>query len=124
MLKQTHSHTGLGSVSFDTEEIDAAIADSGLAAEFGLGHATMRHLAAVGLILCSMCVTARSDEEFEALLGNVEPAESEIEKGFLFGFAEHVRQDVVRALESVEDGLQIRPLLHRRLARARELCVV
>ena len=86
----------LQSLTCEVTLIDQAIAESGMADEFDLSQQDMRRLAVSANALMAVAVCAATDDEFAHLLSSFEPPRRIEEVGFLFGYAEHVRQQLPR----------------------------
>lgn len=109
-------------LEFDVVALDGSIIESGLSREFDVNPYTQRKLAAQAMTLMSIALGAVSDEEFERFLSEFDAPASACELAFIFGFCEHVRQDLIESLGPVENELALRAVLRRRTDRARLLC--
>lgn len=102
--------------------IDPAIEASGLADEYDLPTQTMRGLAVNANALITVAMCAPTDEEFIAMLNSFRAPPLIEEMGFLFGYAEYVRQQLLEALASSGRAEEIRQLLRRRIELAHAKC--
>jgi hypothetical protein len=112
----------LQSLTCEVTLIDQAIAESGMADEFDLSQQDMRRLAVSANALMSVAVCAATDDEFAHLLSSFEPPRRIEEVGFLFGYTEHVRQQLLEALATSGRVDEFRHSLRRRIERAHALC--
>lgn len=102
--------------------IDPAIEASGLAEEYDLSIQTMRHLAVSANALISVAMCAPSDKEFTAMLNSFRAPQRIEEMGFLFGYIEHVRQQLLEALASSGRAEELRQVLRQRIEIAHAKC--
>lgn len=109
-------------IRFDDDLIDEAIREAGISDEFELSAQEMRRMVVNANALMSVAVCAASDEEFEQMLAVFEPPSRIEEMGFLFGFVEHLRQQLIAALATTGRSEEFRLTLRRRIERAHSLC--
>jgi len=102
--------------------IDPAIEASGLADEYELPTHTMRTLAVNANALISVAMCAPTEEEFLTMLNSFRAPQMVEEMGFLFGYAEYVRQQLLEALSTSGRAEEIRQLLRRRIELAHAKC--
>ncbi len=102
--------------------IDPAIEASGMADEYDLPTTTMRSLAVNANALISVAMCAPNDEEFTTMLNSFRAPQQIEEMGFLFGYAEYVRQQLLEALATSGRAEEIRQILRRRIEIAHAKC--
>jgi hypothetical protein len=119
----------LGDGFFDPQElcceiaiIDPAIQASGMAEEYDLPATTMRSLAVNANALISVAMCAPNDEDFTTMLNSFRAPQRIEEMGFLFGYAEYVRQQLLEALSTSGRAEEIRQILRRRIEIAHAKC--
>jgi hypothetical protein len=102
--------------------IDPAIQASGMSEEYDLPITTMRALAVNANALISVAMCAPNDEEFTTMLNSFRAPQQIEEMGFLFGYAEYVRQQLLEALATSGRSEEIRQILRRRIELAHAKC--
>lgn len=106
-------------LQFEQALLADGIRESGLAEEFELSELDMQRLAANANAMVSLALCAADDAEFERLLQTFVMLEDVSQIGFMFGYCEHVRQQLLVELRFIGRAEEIRLTLGRRLEHAR-----
>lgn len=123
----TQAHEPANSLSFenltyDLDLLEQCVLDSSLMQEFDLDMPRALAMAAQATAIVGAGAAGITEEEFREFLAGMPGPITAEEKGFLFGYCEFLRQEVLRCTE--DDPMELRSMLASRIRMARDMCTL